>query len=139
LAETRMLPIALYMADPPSRTQDERSLSDHSVGDPDAARISNKPNNLLGNGSHPILTTISSLSSSCSPNFVYKLRTLALSNHGQKTNTRTRNSGHKDTRPMMMDMTTMSITMMVAAGLYHLAIFVFAVLGIAASIKYLRS
>jgi hypothetical protein len=40
---------------------------------------------------------------------------------------------------MMMDMNTMSTTMMVAAGLYHLAIFIFAVLGIAASIKYLRS
>ncbi len=40
---------------------------------------------------------------------------------------------------MMMDMTTMSTAMMVAAGLYHLAIFIFAILGIAASIKYLRS
>jgi len=40
---------------------------------------------------------------------------------------------------MMMDMTAMSTTMMVAAGLYHLAIFIFAILGIAASIKYLRT
>jgi hypothetical protein len=29
--------------------------------------------------------------------------------------------------------------MVLAAGIYHLAIFIFAVLGIAASIKYLRS
>ena len=39
----------------------------------------------------------------------------------------------------MMDMSTMGSGMMVAMGVYHLAIFVFAVLGIAASIKYLRS
>jgi hypothetical protein len=38
-----------------------------------------------------------------------------------------------------MDMTTMSGGMMVAAGIYHLAIFVFALLGIGACIKYLRS
>ncbi len=40
---------------------------------------------------------------------------------------------------MMMDMTTMGSAMMVVAGIYHLGIFIFAVLGIAASIKYLRS
>ncbi len=40
---------------------------------------------------------------------------------------------------MMMDMTAMGSGMMVAAAIYHLAIFVFAVLGIGASIKYLRS
>jgi hypothetical protein len=39
---------------------------------------------------------------------------------------------------MMMDMTTMGSGMMLAMGIYHLAIF-FAALGIAASIKYLRS
>jgi len=39
----------------------------------------------------------------------------------------------------MMDMTTMGTGMMLAMGIYHLAIFVFAVLGIAAAIKYLRS
>ena len=39
----------------------------------------------------------------------------------------------------MMDMTTMSSGMMLAMGLYHLIIVVFAVLGIAAEIKYLRS
>jgi hypothetical protein len=39
----------------------------------------------------------------------------------------------------MMDMTTMSGGMMAAAGVYHLAIFIFALLGIVASIKYLRS
>ena len=39
----------------------------------------------------------------------------------------------------MMDMTTMSTGMMLAMGIYHLAIFVFAVLGTAASIKYLRA
>ncbi|MEH2517056.1 hypothetical protein V1279_002629 [Bradyrhizobium sp. AZCC 1610] len=40
---------------------------------------------------------------------------------------------------MTMDMTAMGSGMMVAMGVYHLAIFAFAVLGIAASIKYLRS
>src|SRR5438105_6568667 len=40
---------------------------------------------------------------------------------------------------MMMDMTTMGSGMMLTMGIYHLAIFIFAVLGIAASIKYLRS
>lgn len=39
----------------------------------------------------------------------------------------------------MMDMTTMSTAMMLGMGIYHLAIFAFALLGIAASIKYLRS
>ena len=40
---------------------------------------------------------------------------------------------------MMMDMSTMSSGMMIAMSVYHLAVFGFAVLGIAASIKYLRS
>jgi hypothetical protein len=40
---------------------------------------------------------------------------------------------------MMMDMTTMSTGMMLGMGVYHLIIVAFAVLGIAASIKYLRS
>jgi hypothetical protein len=40
---------------------------------------------------------------------------------------------------MMMDMTAAGAGMLLVAGIYHLAIFVFAVLGIAASIKYLRS
>ena len=40
---------------------------------------------------------------------------------------------------MMMDMSGMGGGMMLAMGIYHLAIFAFAVLGIAASIKYLRS
>jgi len=40
---------------------------------------------------------------------------------------------------MMMDMTSMGSGMLLAAGIYHLAIFAFAVLGIAASIKYLPS
>jgi len=40
---------------------------------------------------------------------------------------------------MMADMSTMGSGMMVAMGVYHLAVFIFAVLGIAASIKYLRS
>jgi len=40
---------------------------------------------------------------------------------------------------MMMDMTAMGTGMMLTAGIYHLAIFIFAVLGIAAAIKYLRS
>ena len=40
---------------------------------------------------------------------------------------------------MMMDVSTTGSGMMLAMGIYHLAIFVFAVLGIAASIKYLRS
>ena len=40
---------------------------------------------------------------------------------------------------MMMDMSAMGTGMILAAGTYHLAIFIFAVLGIAAAIKYLRS
>lgn len=40
---------------------------------------------------------------------------------------------------MMMDMSTMGTGMMLAMGIYHLAIFIFAALGIAAAIKYLRS
>jgi hypothetical protein len=40
---------------------------------------------------------------------------------------------------MMTDMTAVGTGMLLAVGIYHLAIFVFAVLGIAASIKYLRS
>jgi hypothetical protein len=40
---------------------------------------------------------------------------------------------------MMMDMSAMGTGMMVGMGVYHLAIFIFALLGIAASIKYLRS
>jgi hypothetical protein len=40
---------------------------------------------------------------------------------------------------MMMDMTTMSTGMMIGAGIYHLIIVVFAFLGSAACIKYLRS
>lgn len=39
----------------------------------------------------------------------------------------------------MMDMNTMRSGMMLAMGIYHLAIFIFAILGVAASIKYLRS
>lgn len=39
----------------------------------------------------------------------------------------------------MMDMNTMGTGMMLAMGIYHLAVFVFAILGIAASVKYLRS
>ena len=39
----------------------------------------------------------------------------------------------------MMDMSTMPSGIMTIVGLYHLAIFVFALLGIAASIKYLRT
>jgi hypothetical protein len=38
-----------------------------------------------------------------------------------------------------MDMSTMSSGMMAAMALYHLVIFIFALLGIAMSIKYLRS
>ncbi len=40
---------------------------------------------------------------------------------------------------MMMDMTAMSPGMMIGMGVYHLIIVVFALLGIAACIKYLRS
>jgi len=40
---------------------------------------------------------------------------------------------------MMMDMTTMPIGMMVGMGLVWLLVIVFLLLGIAASIKYLRS
>jgi hypothetical protein len=40
---------------------------------------------------------------------------------------------------MMMDMSNVGSGMMIAMGVYHLAIFAFALLGIAASIKYLRS
>jgi len=40
---------------------------------------------------------------------------------------------------MMMDMSNMGSGMMIAMGVYHLAIFAFALLGIAVSIKYLRS
>jgi hypothetical protein len=39
----------------------------------------------------------------------------------------------------MMDFTTMHTGMMLTMAIYHLAIFIFAILGIAASIKYLRS
>jgi hypothetical protein len=39
----------------------------------------------------------------------------------------------------MMDMTTLSTGMMLGMGIYHLIIVGFAVLGIAASIKYLRA
>jgi len=39
----------------------------------------------------------------------------------------------------MMEMTTMSTGMMFGMGVYHLVIVVFVALGIAASIKYLRS
>jgi hypothetical protein len=38
-----------------------------------------------------------------------------------------------------MDMTTMTAGPMVIMVIYHLAIFIFALVGIAASIKYLRS
>jgi hypothetical protein len=40
---------------------------------------------------------------------------------------------------MMMDMTMMSTGMMVGMVIYHLIIVIFALLGIAAFIKYLRS
>jgi hypothetical protein len=40
---------------------------------------------------------------------------------------------------MMMDMSAMPTGMMIGAGLYHLIIVAFALLGSAASIKYLRS
>jgi hypothetical protein len=40
---------------------------------------------------------------------------------------------------MMMDMTTMPTGMMIGAAIYHLIIVVFALLGSAAFIKYLRS
>jgi hypothetical protein len=40
---------------------------------------------------------------------------------------------------MVMDMTTMSTGIMVVMGIYHLIIVIFALLGIAAFIKYLRS
>ncbi len=40
---------------------------------------------------------------------------------------------------MMMDMGATGTGMMMVMGIYHLAIFIFALLGSAASIKYLRS
>jgi len=40
---------------------------------------------------------------------------------------------------MMMDITTMTTGMMVGMGLYHIIIVIFALVGTAASIKYLRS
>lgn len=40
---------------------------------------------------------------------------------------------------MMMDMGSMGTGAMVAMGVYHLAIFAFALLGTAAAIKYLRA
>ena len=40
---------------------------------------------------------------------------------------------------MMMDMSGMGTGAMVAMGIYHLAIFIFAVLGTVAAIKYLRT
>jgi hypothetical protein len=40
---------------------------------------------------------------------------------------------------MMMDMTAAGTTMMLVMAIYHLAIFIFAVVGIVAAIKYLRS
>jgi hypothetical protein len=40
---------------------------------------------------------------------------------------------------MMIDMTGMGTGALLAMGIYHLAIFSFAVLGIVAAIKYLRS
>ena len=40
---------------------------------------------------------------------------------------------------MTMDMTTMGSGVMLAMAIYHLVILIFAVVGIAASIKYLRS
>jgi hypothetical protein len=40
---------------------------------------------------------------------------------------------------MTTDMTGTGTGMMLAMGIYHLAIFIFAVLGTAASVKYLRS
>jgi hypothetical protein len=40
---------------------------------------------------------------------------------------------------IMMDMTVMSTGMMLGMGIYHLVIVGFALLGIAASIKYLRA
>ena len=40
---------------------------------------------------------------------------------------------------MMVDTAGMGTGMMAVVGIYHLAIFVFAVLGVAASVKYLRS
>jgi hypothetical protein len=39
----------------------------------------------------------------------------------------------------MMDMSNVGSGMMIAMSVYHLAIFAFALLGIAASVKYLRS
>jgi hypothetical protein len=42
-------------------------------------------------------------------------------------------------KSIMMDMTTMSTGMMLGMGIYHLIIVAFAVLGITASIKYLRA
>lgn len=47
------------------------------------------------------------------------------------------NRGYR--RHFMMDMSNVGFGMMIAMGVYHLAIFAFALLGIAASIKYLRS
>jgi len=38
-----------------------------------------------------------------------------------------------------MDISTMPMGMMIGMGIYHIAVFVFALLGIAACIKYLRS
>jgi hypothetical protein len=48
--------------------------------------------------------------------------------------------GANQWRPdMTMDMGSMGTGAMLAMGIYHLAIFIFAVLGTAASTKYLRS
>ena len=49
------------------------------------------------------------------------------------------NSLWEKRRLTAMDMTTMSAGPMVIMAIYHLAIFIFALLGIAAAIKYLRS
>jgi hypothetical protein len=46
---------------------------------------------------------------------------------------------HNRRKSIMMDMTTMSTGMMLGMGIYHLITVVFALLGTAASIKYLRA
>ena len=143
--KSRTLPIALDVTDPPRRAEDERPIVDHCIGDPGPVCVPNKSNDLHRRyrtsqglsfnshnhfiafssraGRHPIL----SAESAQPPHPGYplpmvislELQTLdAIHEHGHDYDGLRRVGGD---------------------GVYQLAIFIFAVFGIAASIKYLRS
>jgi hypothetical protein len=140
-----MLPIALDVTDPPRRTEDKRPLADRGIGYSGAVCVPNESNNLhcryrSSQGSQSILTTISlPFQAASGRGRIDSIESARLLRPGYPLPIIISVERSCRRQRMTMDMTTMGSGALVAMAVYHIAIFIFAVLGIAASIKYLRS